>query len=521
MQPVYPPARTHSPYPPPNQLPPRHFPTSLVWMLVIGTLGLFALPLVGGVLYYGYIQIFERIVPGVQVGETKLTWMRISEAATEINTHWNVERKLLVSDGFQTWQLYPAEMGLSVNGYRTAQNAYEVGRYQPVSTEIKQIIQSMLQGWQVVPVVNFDPALAAGGLEKLQDQATRLPTNASIVFQNGEFLAAPGELGYAINIEETLQTLAENSDMIMLSGYYRLPLKPLAPPISDVSAGLAEVERLLNTTTTIQAYDPVNDETLPIPITRAEVGSWLQVEAGAEGLQVKIDQQRVAEFLEAKNIGLSDGRYLDAQKSSPLLAQAIEQGKPLTLLVSHKPGSYPVQKGDTLLKISWKSGFPLWKLLEANPGLNPDQLYTGQVLIIPSKDEMLPLPVVLNKRIVISISKQRLMVYQDGKQINKYVISTGIDRSPTQPGIFQVVSHKPNAYASVWDLTMPNFLGIYEAWPGFMNGIHGLPMLSNGTRLWANILGRPASYGCIILDLPDSKALYQWAEDGVVVEIRP
>jgi lipoprotein-anchoring transpeptidase ErfK/SrfK len=68
---------------------------------------------------------------------------------------------------------------------------------------------------------------------------------------------------------------------------------------------------------------------------------------------------------------------------------------------------------------------------------------------------------------------------------------------------------------------MPNFLGIYEAWPGFMNGIHGLPMLSNGTRLWANILGKPASFGCIILDLPASKELYKWAENGVVVEIKP
>ena len=58
-----------------------------------------------------------------------------------------------------------------------------------------------------------------------------------------------------------------------------------------------------------------------------------------------------------------------------------------------------------------------------------------------------------------------------------------------------------------------------EAWPGFMNGIHGLPTLSDGRRLWGNILGRPASYGCIILDLKNAKWLYDWAEDGVVVEI--
>jgi lipoprotein-anchoring transpeptidase ErfK/SrfK len=134
---------------------------------------------------------------------------------------------------------------------------------------------------------------------------------------------------------------------------------------------------------------------------------------------------------------------------------------------------------------------------------------------------MLPLPVIPNKRIVIGIGQQRLWVYQDGNLLSKHVISTGVDRSPTQPGVFQVQTHELEAYASVWDLTMPHFLGVYEAWPGFMNGIHGLPMLSNGRRLWKNILGKPASYGCIIMDLDEAEWLYNWAEDGVVVEIKP
>jgi len=46
-----------------------------------------------------------------------------------------------------------------------------------------------------------------------------------------------------------------------------------------------------------------------------------------------------------------------------------------------------------------------------------------------------------------------------------------------------------------------------------------LPMLSNGQRLWASVLGQPASYGCIILNLEAAEWLYEWAEDGVVVEI--
>jgi lipoprotein-anchoring transpeptidase ErfK/SrfK len=67
---------------------------------------------------------------------------------------------------------------------------------------------------------------------------------------------------------------------------------------------------------------------------------------------------------------------------------------------------------------------------------------------------------------------------------------------------------------------MPHFLGIYRATPGLLNGIHGLPLLSSGVRLWGSVLGRPASYGCIILNLQAAEQLYEWAENGVVVEIQ-
>jgi lipoprotein-anchoring transpeptidase ErfK/SrfK len=170
--------------------------------------------------------------------------------------------------------------------------------------------------------------------------------------------------------------------------------------------------------------------------------------------------------------------------------------------------------------VGWKAGIQYWRMLKANPGVNPNALRTGQRVVVPSLDDQLPLPVVLNKRIVISIPQQRMWVYQDGEAIREFVISTGIARSPTQPGIYQVQTHELNAYAENWDLYMPHWMGIYEAWPGFMNGIHGLPMLSSGVRLWKNVLGSPASYGCIILDLPEAEWLYNWAENGVVVEIR-
>ncbi|NTW44855.1 MAG: L,D-transpeptidase, partial [Anaerolineaceae bacterium] len=169
----------------------------------------------------------------------------------------------------------------------------------------------------------------------------------------------------------------------------------------------------------------------------------------------------------------------------------------------------------------FKVGIPYWKIQEANPGTSIIGIGPGQELTIPSKNDLLPLPVVPGKRVVISISEQHMWIYENRELRSEHVISTGIDRSPTLPGFFQIQTHEINAYASNWDLWMPNFLGIYEAVPGFMNGIHGLPLLSSGVRLWGNVLGSKASYGCIIMTLDAAEDLYNWAENGVVVEILP
>jgi lipoprotein-anchoring transpeptidase ErfK/SrfK len=76
------------------------------------------------------------------------------------------------------------------------------------------------------------------------------------------------------------------------------------------------------------------------------------------------------------------------------------------------------------------------------------------------------------------------------------------------------------AYASKWDINMPWWLGIYYA-GGSENGFHGLPQLQDGRTIWADRLGHPCSYGCIVLDTEDAVYLYNWADIGTVAFIKP
>lgn len=123
-----------------------------------------------------------------------------------------------------------------------------------------------------------------------------------------------------------------------------------------------------------------------------------------------------------------------------------------------------------------------------------------------------------SKYILVDISEQHMYVYDGDTLIYSFVASTGINNA-TAVGSFAVQSKIPNAYGATWNIWMPNWLGIY--WSGSLeNGIHALPILSNGATLWEGYLGRPVSYGCVVLGTYESSLLYDWAEIGTTVEIQ-
>jgi lipoprotein-anchoring transpeptidase ErfK/SrfK len=123
-----------------------------------------------------------------------------------------------------------------------------------------------------------------------------------------------------------------------------------------------------------------------------------------------------------------------------------------------------------------------------------------------------------SKYILVDISEQHMYVYESDALIYSFVASTGMNNA-TRVGNFAVQSKIPNAYGSTWNIWMPSWLGIY--WSGGLeNGIHALPILPSGATLWAGFLGRPISYGCVVLGSYEAQLLYDWSEIGTPVEIQ-
>lgn len=485
-----------------------------LWLGVL-LLALLALALVGGAAAWFYAS--PLLLPGTRVMGQDVGGLAVNETAVTLGITWEQGGLALENE---TWQrvVSPAQIGLKLDALATAERAHAYGR------RPEGVLELLGTGrLDVAPVHTLDTAVAAAYLEALAPQVARPPQNASVHVVDGRAQATAAVPGQELNVPATVSYLAQYQEAVLVHGRLPLSTSLIEPAITDVGGIVDQINQLLDTALVVQAYDPVRDENFTWNIPPDVWGNWIAVELAEAGrLQWHLDTQTGRAYFEAQAAGLGETRFIQVDETLRELAAAVRGGETaVTVRIYHTPGQYTVQAGDTLASIGRDVGIPYPWIQQANPGL--EALTPGQVIALPSPDDLLPLPVVANKRIIVSISQQTVQVWENGQLKWDWPASTGIASSPTAPGIFQVQTHVDNAYAANWNLWMPNFMGIYRPVPGsdFMNGFHGFPTRDGYNLLWTNNLGAPVTYGCILLSNENAQALYTFAEEGVVVEIRP
>lgn len=516
--PVYPAQRPVIPAPPAvRPTPPQGKPRLRWWMIGGGVvlLGIFA---VCGMVTLGVGLIYANgILPGVQAAGISLAGLTEAEAAARLQAQW---QSIVLKDGDREWPVDPALLGISLDGLRTAQAAYAQGRGEggPLSA---------LLGRVSVPLtINVDLPTAEAALADLAPRLELAPVNAGVQLVAGVVSTTPPADGRILDLAGTLEKLRQNPGELLADGKLELAMFSVAPAVTDASPMVAEAERLLSSFLDIRVYDPMTGDSVYWSIPPQDWASWLTAApdaSSASGLALDISAAPVRDYLNTQAESVLDPtRYIKPEEGVASLQQAIRAGRTEGLVrVYHQDRQHSVQPGETIVSIAWDYGVPYPWIQQANPGV--DALTIGQTITIPSVDHFLPYPVVPDKRIVVSISQQRVIVYENGQVKWDWPASTGITSSPTWPGIYQIQSHEVNAYAGNWNLWMPNFMGVYQPIPGseFTNGFHGFPTRGGGQLLWENSLGTRVTYGCILLSNVNSKLLYDWAEEGVVVEIQP
>ncbi len=186
------------------------------------------------------------------------------------------------------------------------------------------------------------------------------------------------------------------------------------------------------------------------------------------------------------------------------------------------PTIHVVQAGETLSQIAKRYGVSIESLVSTNGLGSADVIRVGMKLIIPSKDGAGTTGALVKPtKFVASISQQRCWLYSGETVIARWICSTGRSGSVTRPGEYKIQSKMPKAYGSTWNIWMPFWLGIYWA-GGSENGIHGLPWdATSGAQIWSGNVGKPITFGCVMLDNVNAKMLYDMAWIGMPVIVRP
>jgi lipoprotein-anchoring transpeptidase ErfK/SrfK len=474
------------------------------------------LALVGVAVLFGLGALFliamGRVLPGVSADGLALGGHDAASATAALTAHGQAVR---VRDGEREWLASSSALGLTLNAEATAMRALRFGR------EEGDLWQAIFGGGQVRPVFTVDTARAAAGLTALMPTVDLPARNATVRMDNGALVTVGAAVGRMLDVNATLARLADPGAELA-DGALDLVMIAVAPTITDAGPLLTRAQALLSAPLTINAYNPVYDNTIIWTILSETWAGWLTTENTAQGIVFALDEAALRAHLESLAANLPSDRGVRLDEAAAAVQAALRAGRTSsTVRVYNAPTQYRVQPGDTLGNIAWSLGVQAWRIERANTGANLGALYPGQVIAIPSKDDLLPLPVVPHKRIVVSIARQAIQVYENGQLRWDWPASTGIASSPTAPGVYQITSHEGTAYASNWNLYMPSFMSIYEAIPGFFNGIHGFPWRQGQQILWENALGMRVTYGCVLLSSANAARLYEWAEDGVVVEVQP
>jgi lipoprotein-anchoring transpeptidase ErfK/SrfK len=120
------------------------------------------------------------------------------------------------------------------------------------------------------------------------------------------------------------------------------------------------------------------------------------------------------------------------------------------------------------------------------------------------------------KYIDVNLAGQMMTIFENGRALDAYPISSGQRGMETPKGEFRIENKALRPWSKRYSLYMPYWQAIT---PDGLFGIHELPEWPGGYKEGANHLGIPVSHGCVRLGIGPAKRIYEWAEVGTPVVI--
>ncbi len=143
--------------------------------------------------------------------------------------------------------------------------------------------------------------------------------------------------------------------------------------------------------------------------------------------------------------------------------------------------------------------------------VGPDEWVEARFVAVVSPNPTPPEGVTNNRWIEVNLDQQTLSVYEDGQLKFATIISSGVERFWTQPGLFQIYQKKESETMSgAFEADRSDFYYLQNVpWTMYYDqarALHG--------AYWQTLLGYQRSHGCVNLSIGDSRWVYDWAKEG-------
>ncbi|MEQ8672061.1 MAG: L,D-transpeptidase family protein [Aggregatilineales bacterium] len=331
-----------------------------------------------------------------------------------------------------------------------------------------------------IPSATTVAGLDIGG-ETLDSAAEMIATiNVSnnvvrLVDQERSWDVTLGQLGVSVDTAATLEAAKQSTGSLSLQPVLKIDLATAQQALLNVSYE-ANIDAIPGETSQI-------GRSLEIPVTVARLNSNLQGEISDGVLEL-------------------DMMVIDPPEYDPVI---------------HYDGAtttHIIEAGQELALIAREYGVTIDDLVAMNDISDPNLIFVGQELIVPSAGEFIPenvppAPTATGRSIVVDTNAQRIYAYENGEMVHTHLTSTGRSQTPTVLGDYNIyVKYTATDMrgADYYLQDVPYTMYFYQGY-----GIHG--------TYWHNSFGRPMSHGCVNLPIDEAEWFFNFASVGTLVRV--
>lgn len=486
-------------------------------------LGLIA-KIIGGLVliiagFFVITTLFSRdIGPKISTMSITLSGQSVEEATEILFLHWNEEAMIdILVDDVVFAQVKPSDIGISLDATTTAEAAKSAG------------LSGFFFGHEVEPVLTTDYGDVQSYMLGIGNEIYIPSYEAGYEWRDGALFSVQGNSSRELDIVQSIQRIIDNPLTVITDGSVELVTTSTPPDVVEADPYYQDALAFVMGEFLIEGYDPFKNDSELWATSRQEMANWLIVTD--TGLSIREDG--LEDFINLVNSRLDIdnwSRYLDPTEAYESINTAFVNGQDVAdIRIRYADSTYTLQNGDWGHRLSRRLGLPFFNINAVNPGTDWDQVLAGQNIAVPSRDLVIPLDPIDNRRIIVDLDARYLVAFENGEIVFDWPISIGRTDAPTLPGIYQILSQVDVASGSSFSLCnedsecgqweMDHFMGIYEVGVGLTNGFHGTVRLPNGGTLTQGSTQQASTFGCVMSDSDQAEMLYNWAETGIVVEL--